>query len=77
MGAGLLVTYRGRAGVLEVDGPNHNARRAMDLSRDHVLMDTGIAFVDRIPVEARSLSDGAMAALRRFLRRLGEASNRS
>ncbi|MFD5164182.1 hypothetical protein ACFWMJ_40115 [Streptomyces hawaiiensis] len=47
----LLVTYRGRAGVLEIDGPNHRVRRAMDTSRDHLLRDAGIAYVDRIAVE--------------------------
>lgn len=67
-----LVTYKGRAGVLEVDGPHHKGRRAMDLSRDHLLRDSGIAFVDRLPVETVSDSSELNAALRRFLRRLGE-----
>jgi hypothetical protein len=69
----VLVTYKGRAGVLEVDGPTHNARRAMDLSRDHVLLDAGVAFVDRVPVEALNDPGELHATLRRFLRRLGEA----
>lgn len=69
----VLVTYRGRAGVLEVDGPNHNVRRAMDITRDHVLMDAGIAFVDRIPVEVLADSADLEAHLRRFLRRLNES----
>jgi hypothetical protein len=47
----ILVTYKGRAGVLEVDGPSHNGRRALDRTRDHVLLDAGVAFVDRVPVE--------------------------
>lgn len=68
----VLVTYKGRAGVLEVDGPHHNARRALDNTRDHLLRDAGVGFVDRVPVE--SLQDPAelTATLRRFLRRLGE-----
>ena len=69
----VLVTYRGRAGILEIDGPAHNARRAMDLSRDHVLLNTGVAFVDRVPVEALNSPSELTAILRRFLRRLGEA----
>ena len=69
----VLVTYKGRAGVLEVDGPTHNARRAMDISRDHVLLDSGVAFVDRVPVEALNDPSELTAILRRFLRRLGEA----
>lgn len=67
-----LVTYKGRAGVLEVDGPHHNGRRAMDTTREHLLMDAGIAFVDRIPVEVVNDSAELMAVLRRFLKRLGE-----
>jgi hypothetical protein len=69
-----LVTYRGKSGVLEVDGPHHNGRRAMDTTRDHLFHDAGIAFVDRIPVEVVSDPDELNAVLRRFLRRLGEKS---
>ncbi|WP_329119708.1 hypothetical protein [Streptomyces sp. NBC_01465] len=68
----LLVTYRGRAGVLEIDGPNHRARRAMDHSRDHLLRDAGVAYVDRIPVEVIDNRDELLASLKRFLRRLRE-----
>nr|AKV89109.1 hypothetical protein [Streptomyces rochei] len=68
----LLVTYRGRAGVLEIDGPDHRARRAMDTSRDHLLRDAGIAYVDRIPVEVIDNSQELLSALKRFLRRLRE-----
>jgi hypothetical protein len=69
----VLVTYKSRAGVLEIDGPHHNARRAMDITRDHLLRDAGIAFVDRIPVEALADSKELEAVLRRFLKRLAEA----
>ena len=68
----LLVTYKGRVGVLEIDGPSHNGRRALDRTRDHVLLDSGIAFVDRVPVEALSDRTELMAVLRRFLRRIGD-----
>ncbi|MEV5423154.1 hypothetical protein AB0K85_10245 [Streptomyces cellulosae] len=68
----LLVTYRGRAGVLEIDGPNHRVRRAMDTSRDHLLRDAGIAYVDRIAVEVIDDAQELLAALKRFLRRLRE-----
>ncbi|GGP55320.1 hypothetical protein [Streptomyces abikoensis] len=68
----LLVTYRGRAGVLEIDGPNHRARRAMDTTRDHLLRDAGIAYVDRIPVEAIENPQELSTTLKRFLRRLSE-----
>lgn len=68
----LIVTYKGRAGVLEIDGPYHNQRRAMDVTRDHIFRDSGVAFIDRIPVEAVDDDGELMGALRRFLRRLGE-----
>ncbi|QKV93631.1 hypothetical protein HUT19_19245 [Streptomyces sp. NA02950] len=68
----LLVTYRGRAGVLEIDGPDHRVRRAMDTSRDHLLRDAGIAYVDRVPVEVIDNPQELMASLKRFLRRLRE-----
>lgn len=67
-----LVTYKGRAGVLELDGPYHNARRALDVTRDHLLRDAGIGFVDRIPVEALEDHSELFSALKRFLRRLSE-----
>ncbi|MFF7779479.1 hypothetical protein ACFZCG_34280 [Streptomyces tanashiensis] len=70
----LVVTYRGRAGVLEIDGPHHRVRRAVDTSRDHLLRDAGFAFVDRLPVEVMDDPKELMASLLRFLRRLKEAS---
>lgn len=69
-----LITYRGRAGVIEVDGPHHNTRRAFDTTREHLLRDAGIAFVDRVPVEAVGNPSELNAVLRRFLRRLSETS---
>ncbi|MFD4119151.1 hypothetical protein ACFWSJ_37630 [Streptomyces niveus] len=70
----LLVAYRGRAGVLEIDGPHHRTRRAVDTSRDHLLRDAGIAFVDRITVEAVDSPQELMTSLKRFLRRLRETA---
>lgn len=69
----ILVTYKGRAGILEVDGPSHNGRRALDRTRDHILLDAGVAFVDRVPVEALADHEELTAILKRFLRRLGDA----
>lgn len=67
-----LVTYKGRAGVLEVDGPHHTNRRALDTTREHLLRDAGVAYVDRIMVESLRDPDELNGALRRFLRRLSE-----
>ena len=68
----VMITYKGRAGIIEVDGPDHNRRRALDQTRDHLLYDTGIAFVDRVPVEALQDPAELNLTLRRFLRRLAE-----
>jgi hypothetical protein len=69
----VLVTYKKRAGVLEVDGPHHNARRAMDMSRDSLWLDAGVAFAFRIPVEALSDPRELYLSLKKFLKRLAEA----
>jgi hypothetical protein len=68
----VLVTYRRRVGVLEIDGPQHNARRAMDMSRDSLWLDTGVAYVDRITVEALMNPRELGTFLRKFLKRLAE-----
>jgi very-short-patch-repair endonuclease len=68
----VLVTYKKRVGVLEIDGPQHNARRAMDMSRDNLWLDTGVAYVDRITVEALANPRELEAFLRKFLKRLAE-----
>jgi hypothetical protein len=67
-----LVTYKGRAGILEIDGPHHNARRALDVTREHLMHDSGIAYVDRVPVEALENRAEIEQVIDRFLRRLGE-----
>jgi hypothetical protein len=68
----VLVTYKKRAGVLEIDGPQHNARRALDMSRDNLWLDTGVAYVDRITVEALTDPRELEAFLKKFLKRLAE-----
>jgi hypothetical protein len=47
-----LITYKGRAGVIEVDGPHHaGVRRASaDHSRTNLLYNAGVEWVDRIDV---------------------------
>jgi hypothetical protein len=46
-----LITHRGKAGVIEVDGPHHRGRAANDHSRDGYLRDAGIRLVERVVVE--------------------------
>lgn len=47
----IVVTYRGRAAAIEIDGPHHRNRAAADQSRDRQLMDAGMVLVERIVVE--------------------------
>jgi hypothetical protein len=68
----VLVTYRKRAGVLEIDGPHHTGRRAMDMSRDSLFLDAGVAFAHRIPVEVLNDPRELDASLKKFLKRLAE-----
>ncbi|WP_143267703.1 hypothetical protein [Amycolatopsis alba] len=65
-----VVTYKGRTGVLEIDGPHHNVRRSHDTSSDHLYRDAGIAFVDRVSVEALSDPVELEEVLKRFLKRI-------
>ena len=47
-----LVTYRGRAGVIEVDGPHHGkpGRASSDSSRDSLMINAGVEWVSRLDV---------------------------
>jgi hypothetical protein len=65
-----LITCRGRAAVLEVDGPHHAGRAAADRSRDQFLLDSGVAFVDRIAVEDVTNPHELEIKLRKFRERL-------
>jgi len=68
-----LVVYRGRCGVIEVDGATHSGKHAADRSRDRLLEDAGMARIDRIDVQDAERPDEADRFVRRFLRRLIEA----
>jgi hypothetical protein len=46
----LLVTYRGCAGVIEIDGPHHKGRSSDDKSRERLLRHAGVKYIDRIDV---------------------------
>ena len=65
-----LVAYRGRAGVIEVDGPHHHGRAAADQSRDRQLEDAGVVLVERIVVEDVTNDDALDLSIERFLSRL-------
>jgi hypothetical protein len=68
-----IMGYKGRVGVLDVDGPTHQGRWAADRSRDKALEDAGVNYVDRIPVETTDIPAELESSVRRFLRRLAAA----
>ncbi|TGB03206.1 hypothetical protein [Streptomyces sp. MZ04] len=47
----LLITYRGYAGVIEIDGPHHKGHAGRDHSRSRLLLHSGVKVVDRLNVE--------------------------
>jgi very-short-patch-repair endonuclease len=65
------VTYKGRAVVIEVEGPSHSGRRVADKLREKHLEEAGIVYVDRIAVEDTSSHEELDLAVSRFLTRLG------
>lgn len=65
-----VVAYRGRVGMIEVDGPHHRGRAAADHSRDSLLADAGITHVERIVVEETSVEVELDLMVERFLQRL-------
>jgi hypothetical protein len=65
-----LITYRGRAGVIEVDGPHHHGRRGADATRERLLLAAGVRHVGRILVEDLRARAEVEKWCRDFLRRL-------
>jgi hypothetical protein len=66
----LLITHRGRAGIVEVDGPHHTKRYAADASRDALLRDAGVSLIERIVVEDTTDPKELRTFVERFLQRL-------
>jgi very-short-patch-repair endonuclease len=65
-----LVAYRGRVGVIEVDGPHHHGRFGADASRDRLLRAAGVRLVDRILVEDLRSRASVDAFVENFFRQL-------
>jgi hypothetical protein len=65
-----LVTYRGRCGVIEVDGASHCRKWSSDRSRDRLLEDCGVCYVDRIDAVDTTQPKEVEALVRRFLDKL-------
>jgi very-short-patch-repair endonuclease len=68
----LVVTSRGRAAVIEVEGAVHAKRWSSDRSRDALLEDAGYAFVARIDVRDVESSALLTEFVERVLYRLRE-----
>ncbi|WP_432019169.1 hypothetical protein [Streptomyces sp. 1222.5] len=66
----LLITYRGYAGVIEIDGPHHKGRAAADRSRDRLFLNAGVRYVDRLNVEEVSSRAEVEKFVDNFLTRL-------
>ncbi|QEU93263.1 hypothetical protein [Streptomyces kanamyceticus] len=67
----LLVTYRGRAGVIEIDGPHHKERASSDKSRDRLMQNAGVHYVDRLDVRDSTKKEEVEKFVATFLKRLG------
>ncbi|MFD3491469.1 hypothetical protein ACFWWB_12960 [Streptomyces sp. NPDC058690] len=66
----ILVTYRGYAGVIEVDGPHHKGRSSDDKSRERLLRHAGVKYIDRIDVRDASTKEEVEKFVTDFLRHL-------
>ncbi|GGX65533.1 hypothetical protein GCM10010358_19880 [Streptomyces minutiscleroticus] len=67
----LIVTYRGRVGVIEVDGPHHKGRRSDDAGRERLLRNAGIRHIDRIDVVDSTQRSEVEKFVTDFLKHLG------
>ncbi|GAA4758052.1 hypothetical protein GCM10023328_47370 [Modestobacter marinus] len=65
-----LVAYRGRVGVIEVDGPKHDGRFGADAQRDRLVQNAGVRVVAHILVEDLRSRENVEILVRDFLHRL-------
>lgn len=65
-----IVVHKNRAGVIEVDGASHSGRAAADRSRDRLLEDAGICYVDHLDAESASDPNECVLFVERFVERL-------
>jgi hypothetical protein len=67
-----LVAYRGRVGMIEVDGASHRQKWSNDKSRDQLFEDAGIFIVRHFEAEFTDDARQVDEFIDRFLRKLGE-----
>lgn len=68
----LLITYRGRVGIIEIDGPHHKGRASDDKSRDRLLRKAGVWHIDRLDVRDSAQKVQAEKFVTDFLAYLGK-----
>lgn len=68
-----VVAYKQRVGIIEVDGASHNLKREIDKSRDRLLENGGIAYVDRFDAHECEDADSVGQLVKRFLAKLRDA----
>ena len=69
-----LITYRGRVGIVEVDGTTHKKKYADDKGRGVILEDSGFILIMRLDVADAANPRQAEAFVDRFLLRLQRQS---
>ncbi|MCC4320056.1 hypothetical protein [Streptomyces malaysiensis] len=67
----LLITYRGQAGVIEIDGPHHKDRASADKSRERLLRNAGVRYIDRLDVRDSTQKQEVEKFVTDFLKHLG------
>ncbi|MFF3326245.1 hypothetical protein [Streptomyces sp. NPDC002889] len=66
----LLVTYKGRTGVIEIDDPHDKGRRSDDASRERLLRNASIKHIDRIDVRDSTTKAEVEKFVETFLKHL-------
>jgi hypothetical protein len=65
-----VVAYKGRVGVIEVDGASHQGRREADKSKERIYENGGFAYVDRFDVRECENTSAVPVLVARFLSKL-------
>jgi hypothetical protein len=65
-----LISYRGFAGIIEIDGPHHKKRISDDKSRERLLRNCGIKYIDRLDVQDTTKRPEVEKFVTDFLRHL-------
>lgn len=66
----LLITYKGRVGVIEIDGPHHKGRASDDTSRARLLRNAGVRHIDRLDVRDTTEKAEVQKFVQLFLKHL-------